>query len=107
MVWGGSVCNGERSNVPYRISGYSGRSITLPDYHVPIGFVLLPGALAQVRAGKVKALAVTTEQRVSAAPNLPTMAEAGTRSRSLRVGRTTGPGAQPSIAAGRPQAAGG
>ena len=45
--------------------------------HIPIGFVLLPGALPQVRAGKLKALAVTSDQRVSAAPNLPTMAEAG------------------------------
>ena len=30
-----------------------------------------------MRAGKLKALAVTTDQRVNAAPNLPTMAEAG------------------------------
>ena len=45
--------------------------------HIPIGFVLLPGALPQMRAGKLKALAVATDQRVSAAPNLPTMTEAG------------------------------
>jgi tripartite-type tricarboxylate transporter receptor subunit TctC len=30
-----------------------------------------------MRAGKLKALAVTADQRVSPAPNLPTMAEAG------------------------------
>src|SRR5262245_14881304 len=59
---------------------YKGAALVINDVvagHVPIGFVLLPGALPQVRAGKLKALAVTTEQRVSAAPNLPTMAEAG------------------------------
>jgi len=33
--------------------------------------------MAQVKAGKVKALAVTTPQRSPLAPDLPTMAEAG------------------------------
>jgi tripartite-type tricarboxylate transporter receptor subunit TctC len=59
---------------------YKGAALVITDVvagHVPIGFVLLPGALPQVRAGKLKALAVTSDQRVSAAPNLPTMAEAG------------------------------
>jgi tripartite-type tricarboxylate transporter receptor subunit TctC len=59
---------------------YKGAALVVTDViagHVPIGFVLLPGALPQVRAGKLKALAVTTNQRVAAAPNLPTMAEAG------------------------------
>ena len=59
---------------------YKGAALVVTDVvagHVPIGFVLLPGALPQMRAGKLKALAVTADQRVSAAPNLPTMAEAG------------------------------
>jgi tripartite-type tricarboxylate transporter receptor subunit TctC len=59
---------------------YQGAALVITDViagHVPIGFVLLPGALPQMRAGKLKALAVTTNQRVAAAPNLPTMAEAG------------------------------
>jgi tripartite-type tricarboxylate transporter receptor subunit TctC len=59
---------------------YKGAALVITDVvagHVPIGFVLLPGALPQVRAGKLKALAVTADQRVSAAPKLPTMAEAG------------------------------
>ncbi len=34
-------------------------------------------ALAQVRGGKVRALAVTTAHRLSSAPEIPTMAEAG------------------------------
>jgi tripartite-type tricarboxylate transporter receptor subunit TctC len=59
---------------------YKGAALVVTDVvagHVPIGFVLLPGALPQMRAGKLKALAVTADQRVSSAPNLPTMAEAG------------------------------
>jgi tripartite-type tricarboxylate transporter receptor subunit TctC len=59
---------------------YKGAALVINDVvagHVPIGFVLLPGALPQVRAGKLKALAVTSDRRVDAAPDLPTMAEAG------------------------------
>jgi tripartite-type tricarboxylate transporter receptor subunit TctC len=37
----------------------------------------LANAMAQVKAGKLKALAVTTAQRSSLVPELPTMAEAG------------------------------
>ena len=37
----------------------------------------LANAMAQVKAGKLKALAVTTAQRSQLAPDLPTMAEAG------------------------------
>jgi tripartite-type tricarboxylate transporter receptor subunit TctC len=37
----------------------------------------LANAMAQVKAGKLKALAVTTTQRSKLAPDLPTMAEGG------------------------------
>lgn len=37
----------------------------------------LASALPQIRAGKLKAIAVTTTQRASALPELPTMAQAG------------------------------
>jgi tripartite-type tricarboxylate transporter receptor subunit TctC len=37
----------------------------------------LPSAMPQIRAGKLKALAVTSAQRSSAIPELPTIAEAG------------------------------
>jgi tripartite-type tricarboxylate transporter receptor subunit TctC len=59
---------------------YKGAALVVTDVvagHIPIGFVLLPGALPQMRAGKLKALAVAADQRVSAAPDLPTMTEAG------------------------------
>ncbi len=37
----------------------------------------MPAALQQARSGKLRALAVTTAKRVSAAPELPTVAESG------------------------------
>ncbi len=40
-------------------------------------FVVMPLGLPQARAGKVRALAVTAAQRVSAAPEIPTVAESG------------------------------
>jgi tripartite-type tricarboxylate transporter receptor subunit TctC len=45
--------------------------------HIPIAFVTLAAALPRVRAGKLKALAITSERRWSALPDVPTMAEAG------------------------------
>ena len=43
---------------------------------VPFLFVTAPAALAHVRAGKLRALAVTTLRRSPAAPEIPTVAEA-------------------------------
>ena len=39
----------------------------------------LPSALGLINGGKLKALAVTTPQRSSALPNVPTMEEAGVK----------------------------
>lgn len=43
---------------------------------VPFLIVTAPAALSQVRAGRLRALAVTTLKRTSAAPEIPTVAEA-------------------------------
>ncbi len=40
-------------------------------------FTTLPGALPHIKAGSLKALAVTSPERSSALPQLPTMAESG------------------------------
>jgi tripartite-type tricarboxylate transporter receptor subunit TctC len=45
--------------------------------HTPIAIIALPAALANVREGKVRALAVTSARRVPSLPDIPTMAEAG------------------------------
>jgi tripartite-type tricarboxylate transporter receptor subunit TctC len=44
---------------------------------VTMMFGSLPTLMPQVRAGKLRALAVTTAQRSSAAPELPTLIESG------------------------------
>ena len=45
--------------------------------HTPIAFTALPPAITAAKDGKVRALAVMAEKRVSALPDVPTMAEAG------------------------------
>ena len=47
--------------------------------HVPVAFVTLAAALPQLRAGKLKSLAITSDRRWSALPDVPTMHEAGVR----------------------------
>jgi tripartite-type tricarboxylate transporter receptor subunit TctC len=45
--------------------------------HIPFMFVDLLPALPHIREGKLKVLGVTTPSRVAAAPDIPTLAEAG------------------------------
>src|SRR5262249_36158621 len=45
--------------------------------HVKVHFALVPAFLPQVKAGNVRVLAVTTEQRIGALPDVPTLAELG------------------------------
>ena len=40
-------------------------------------FSTMPPAISNAKAGKLRALAVTTPKRVAAAPEVPTMIEAG------------------------------
>jgi len=45
--------------------------------HVPMLIVSVPSVLPQVKAGRLRALAVTSPQRSQFTPDLPTVAEAG------------------------------
>jgi tripartite-type tricarboxylate transporter receptor subunit TctC len=59
---------------------YKGGSLAVADVaagHVPFYFGNMSAALPQARARRVRALAVTSPQRSPAAPEIPTMAEAG------------------------------
>lgn len=58
--------------------GYKGSSPMLTDLvgaHIDMGIDNLPSALALVKGGKLKALAVTSEKRSPLAPDLPTLNE--------------------------------
>jgi tripartite-type tricarboxylate transporter receptor subunit TctC len=45
--------------------------------HTPVAFSALPAAVAQIKEGLLRALAVTSSKRISLLPEVPTMAEAG------------------------------
>ena len=61
--------------VPYNGSGPAVQSVMAG--HAVIAFSALTPAVAQVNAGKVRALAVTTAKRSAALPDVPTLKEAG------------------------------
>jgi tripartite-type tricarboxylate transporter receptor subunit TctC len=65
----------EMSHVPYR--GAAPAFNDLIPGRVDVMFNLLASSLPQVRAGRLRGLAVTTLQRVAVAPELPTVAESG------------------------------
>ena len=63
------------THIPYR-GAAAGLTAVMAD-EVSLMFDNLPSALGLINGGKLKALAVTTPQRSSALPNVPTMEEAG------------------------------
>jgi tripartite-type tricarboxylate transporter receptor subunit TctC len=65
----------ELTDVAYRGSGPV--ALDVMSGQVPLGMLDLPSVLAQVRAGKVRALAVTGQTRIADLPDVPTLAEAG------------------------------
>lgn len=62
-------------HIPYR--GSSPALTDLMGGQIDMMFDNLPASLPHIKSGRVKALAVTTRQRSDAAPELPTMEEAG------------------------------
>jgi len=45
--------------------------------HTPVAFTALPPAMANIKDGKLRGLAVLSRKRAAVLPQLPTMAEAG------------------------------
>jgi tripartite-type tricarboxylate transporter receptor subunit TctC len=62
-------------HVPYRGGGESLASVVTGETSVYFG--PLPAMMALIKQGRLRALAVTTTQRLSAAPELPTVGESG------------------------------
>ena len=59
---------------------YKGASLALTDViggHVDSMFISAPGAIGQIKAGKVRVLAIASPRRARALPDAPTFAEAG------------------------------
>lgn len=59
---------------------YKGAALALTDLiggHVDSMFISAPGAVAQIRAGKVRVVAVASARRARSLPDAPTFAEAG------------------------------
>lgn len=62
-------------HVPYKGGGLAVADVAAG--HVPFYFGNMSAALPQARAGRVRALAVTSAERSPAAPDVPTIAESG------------------------------
>src|SRR5262249_8397678 len=59
---------------------YKGAILSLTDVmggHIDAMFIAAPAALAQVKSGKVRSLAMATRERAPYLPDIPTFAEAG------------------------------
>ncbi len=70
----------QRASIDLTAVAYRGSPQAITDIiggRVTMIFVDTPPAIAQIEAGTVRPLAVTTEQRTALLPNVPTMAEAG------------------------------
>jgi tripartite-type tricarboxylate transporter receptor subunit TctC len=65
----------EMTHVPYK--GAAPSVVGLLGGEVQLLFAGIPGVMAQISAGKVRALGVSISQRSAALPNVPTIAEAG------------------------------
>jgi tripartite-type tricarboxylate transporter receptor subunit TctC len=65
---------GQFTHVPYRGGGPA--TIAVVGGEIPLLWVSLPSIAQQVKAGKLKALAVSTSERAPTMPDVPTVAEA-------------------------------
>jgi tripartite-type tricarboxylate transporter receptor subunit TctC len=65
------------NHVPYKGSGPAMQDLLAGE--VGVSFAGVPNVLGQVRAGRLKALAVTTPKRWVELPDVPTMSEAGVK----------------------------
>ena len=67
--------HGKLLHVPYKSS--SSALVDLMGGQVDMSFETMPSVINHIKAGKLRALAVTADQRSALLPNVPTLAEAG------------------------------
>jgi tripartite-type tricarboxylate transporter receptor subunit TctC len=68
------------AGIDVAIIPYKGTALVMNDLlggHVPIAFGVIPPALGNIQAGKLRAIAVASPQRTSLLPGVPTFAESG------------------------------
>jgi tripartite-type tricarboxylate transporter receptor subunit TctC len=68
------------AGVDVAIIPYKGTAPVMNDLlggHVPVAFGVIPPALGNIRAGKLRAIAVASPRRTSLLPDVPTFAESG------------------------------
>ncbi|MBY0271748.1 MAG: tripartite tricarboxylate transporter substrate binding protein [Burkholderiales bacterium] len=67
------MTNTKGQHIPYKGTGPASIALISGEYHY--NFMGLTGAFAQVRAGKLRAIAVSSSKRIKAAPDIPAMSE--------------------------------
>jgi tripartite-type tricarboxylate transporter receptor subunit TctC len=70
-----SMAGVELNHIPYKTSTHA--VIDLTEGRIDLQFGIIPTTLQFIRAGKLRALAVTTEKRLDELPDVPTFEEAG------------------------------
>ena len=65
----------DMTHIPYK--GSAPALVDLVGGQVQVMFDNLPSSLPQIKAGKLRAIAVTSAQRAAALPDVPTIAESG------------------------------
>jgi tripartite-type tricarboxylate transporter receptor subunit TctC len=65
------------THVPYRVTAQLVGDLIAGE--VPVSFQLLPNVVGQIKSGQVRPLAVASDRRMSALPQVPTAAEAGVK----------------------------
>jgi len=63
------------THVPYRVTAQL--VADLMSGQVPVSFQLVPNVLGQIKGGQLRPLAVASDKRLAALPDVPTAAEAG------------------------------
>lgn len=73
----GKITQTSMTHVPYKGSGQAVSDLLAGN--VDMNFDTMPSVLEHIRAGKLRALAISTPQRVPQLPDVPTFSEAGIR----------------------------